>query len=142
MNGLRKKYKQLHFEINVSCTFTFYPAFLMKGNLFLKLEAQTNSKNKPTFLNVNFLDTFCICSRKNEVKWCLCFNTSYITYFWYSLCRKLTKSLVWHGFGKIFTHAIWLVSPDTPHFCSAISWKTEISWFFLLMQNPEKGSDL
>ena len=40
----------------------------MKGNLFLKLEAQTNSKNKPKFLNINFLDTFCICSRKNGEK--------------------------------------------------------------------------
>ena len=36
----------------------------MKGNFFLNLEAQRNSKNKPKFLNVNFLDTFCVCSRK------------------------------------------------------------------------------
>ena len=38
----------------------------MKGNLFLKLEEKTNSKNKPKFLNVTFLDTFCIYSKK---KW-------------------------------------------------------------------------
>ena len=37
----------------------------MKGNLFSKLEDQTNSKNKPKFLSDIFLDTFCICSRKN-----------------------------------------------------------------------------
>ena len=36
----------------------------MKGNVFLKLEAQINSKNKPKCLNANFLDTFCICSKK------------------------------------------------------------------------------
>ena len=53
----------------------------MKGNLFLKLEGKANSKNKPKFLNITFLDTFCICSRKNGGKWCLCFNTSYFTYF-------------------------------------------------------------
>ena len=82
----------------------------MKGNLFLNLEAQKNSKNKPEFLNVNFLDTFCICSRKNEGKWCVCFNASYFKYFWYSLCRKLTKSLALHDFGEIFA--------DAPRFCS------------------------
>ena len=38
----------------------------MKGNLFLKLEGQTNSKNKPNFLSITFLDKFWICSRKNE----------------------------------------------------------------------------
>ena len=38
----------------------------MKGNLFLKLEEKTSSKNTPEFLNVTFLDTFCICSRKNR----------------------------------------------------------------------------
>ena len=37
----------------------------MKGNLFLKCKAQTKGKNKPKFLNINFLDTFCICPRKN-----------------------------------------------------------------------------
>ena len=92
----------------------------MKGNLFLKLKGQTNNKNKLKFLNVTFLNKFCICSRENGGKWCLCFNTSYFTYFWYSLCRKLTKSLALHGFGEIFTHAIWLISPDTPRFCSTI----------------------
>ena len=38
----------------------------MKGNLFLKLKGQTNSKNKQKFLNVTFLNKFCICSRKIE----------------------------------------------------------------------------
>ena len=109
--------------------FHILTSFLMKGNLFLKLEAQTNSKNKPKFLNINFLDTFCTCSRKNGEKWCLCFNTSYFTYFWYSLCRKLTKSLASQGFGEIFTHAVWLISPDTPHFSLTIFRKIEILWF-------------
>ena len=110
-------------------------------NLFLKVERQTNSKDKPKFLKVNFLDTFCICSRKNGGKGCPCFNTSYITYFRYSLCRKLTKGLALHGFGEIFTHAIWLISPHTPHFCSTILRKIKISWFYFLMQNPEKRPD-
>ena len=104
----------------------------MKGNLFLNLEAQKNSKNKPEFLNVNFLDTFCICSRKNEGKWCVCFNASYFKYFWYSLCRKLTKSLALHGFGEIFA--------DVPRFCSAIFRKSEISlFFFLICKTPKRG---
>ena len=88
------------------------------------------------------MDTFCICSWKNGGKWCLCFNTSCFTYFWYSLWRKLTKRLALHDFREILTHAIWLISPDTPRFCSAIFRKTESSWFFLLMQNPEKRPDL
>ena len=37
----------------------------MKGNLFLKLEWKRNSKNKSKILSITFLDTFCICSRKN-----------------------------------------------------------------------------
>ena len=37
----------------------------MEGNLFLKFEGQANSQNKRKILNVTFLDTFCICSRKN-----------------------------------------------------------------------------
>ena len=37
----------------------------MKRDLFLKLKGQTNSKNKSEFLNVTFLDTFCICLWKN-----------------------------------------------------------------------------
>ena len=45
----------------------------MKGNLFLKLEGKANSKSKPKFLNVTFLDTFGICSGKNGGKWCFCF---------------------------------------------------------------------
>ena len=40
----------------------------MKGNLFLKLEGKANSKNKPNFLNVTFLDTFCNFSTKNGGK--------------------------------------------------------------------------
>ena len=92
----------------------------MKENLFLKLEGKTNRKKKPKFLNFTFCGTFCICSVKNGRKWCLCFTTSYFAYFWYSLWRKLTKSLALHGFGKIFTHAIWFISPDTPRFCSPI----------------------
>ena len=36
----------------------------MKGNLFLKPEGQTNTKNKPKFLHVTFLNKFCICSKK------------------------------------------------------------------------------
>ena len=51
----------------------------MKENLILELEGQTNRKNQPKSLSVTFLDTFCICSRKNGGKWCLCFNTSYFT---------------------------------------------------------------
>ena len=102
-------------------------------NLFLKVEPQTNSKDKPKFLNVNFLDTFCICSRKNGGKGCLCFNTSYITYFRYSLCRKLTKGLALHGFGEIFTHAIWLISPHTPYFCSTI-----LPGFTFLCKTPKR----
>ena len=64
----------------------------MKGNLFVKLGSQTSSKNKPKFLNVTFLNNFCICSIKNWGKWCVYVNKSYSTYFWHSLCRKLTKS--------------------------------------------------
>ena len=105
----------------------------MKGNLFLNLEAQKNSKNKPEFLNVNFLDTFCICSRKNEGKWCVCFNASYFKYFWYSLCRKLTKSLALHGFGEIFAdHHV------SVHFSE--EWNLLV--FLSHMQNPEKRPDL
>ena len=114
----------------------------MKGNLFLKLKGQTNSKNKPKFLNVTFLNKFSICSRKNGGKWCVCFNRSYFTYFWHSLCGKLTKSLALHGFGKIFTHSVWFINPDTPRFWLAIFRKTEISWFFFLIQNPKKRSIL
>ena len=57
------------------------------------MRAKQREKNKPKFLNVTFLNTFCICSRKNGEKWWLCFNASYFTYFLYSLCRKLTKNL-------------------------------------------------
>ena len=78
----------------------------MKGNLLLKLEGKTNSKNNQKFLNVTFLDTFCICSRKNGGKWCLCFNTSYFAFFGYNLYRKLTKSLALHSFEEIFDHSI------------------------------------
>ena len=77
----------------------------MKRNLFLKSEAQTNSNNKPKFLNVNFLDTFCVCLKKMRENVSV-FHTSYFTYLGYSLCRKLTKSLVLHRFGEIFAHAI------------------------------------
>ena len=72
----------------------------MKENLFLKLEGKTKSKNKPKILSVTFLDTFCTSSRKNAAKGCLSLNTSYFTYFSYSLCRKLTKSLALLGLGK------------------------------------------
>ena len=54
---------------------------LMKGNLFLKLEGQTNCKNKLKFLNVTVLNKFCICSRKNGGKWGVCFNKYYFTFF-------------------------------------------------------------
>ena len=36
----------------------------MKGNLFLKLKGQTNSKNKPKFLNVTFLNKFALVQEK------------------------------------------------------------------------------
>ena len=36
----------------------------MKVNLFLKLEAQTNSKNKPKFLNVKFWTHFVFVQEK------------------------------------------------------------------------------
>ena len=95
-----------------------------------------------TILNVTFLDTCCICSRKNGGKWCLCFNTSYFTYFWHSFCRKLTKSLALHGCGEIFAHPIWFISSDTSGFCSPILRKTEIFCIFFFMQNLEKRSYL
>ena len=79
----------------------------MKGSFF------TNSKNKPNFLNVTFLDTFCNCSTTNGGKFCLCFNTSHFTYIWHRLCRKLTKKLALQGFEETFTHAIRLINPDT-----------------------------
>ena len=78
----------------------------MKGNLFLKLEGKTNSKNNPKFLNVTFLDTFCICSRKNGGKWCLRLIQPILHFFGYNLCRKLTKSLALHSFEEIFDHSI------------------------------------
>ena len=71
----------------------------MKGNHFVKLEGKTKGKNKQNLLNVTFLDTYCICSRKNLGKWCLSFNKFYFIYFRYSLCRKLKRSLALHGFG-------------------------------------------
>ena len=40
--------------------------FFKDRKVFLKLEGQTNRKNKPKFLNITFLDTFCIYSRKME----------------------------------------------------------------------------
>ena len=72
---------------------------------------------------------FVFVQEKNGRKWCLCFNISYFTYFRYSLCRNLTGSSALHGFGEIFTHAIWLISPDTLRFSSDILRKTEMSWF-------------
>ena len=48
----------------------------MKVNLFLELEGQANSKNKPKFLNVTFLDTFSIFQKKNGGKWYLCFKVA------------------------------------------------------------------
>ena len=107
----------------------FLASFFNESELFSKTWGPNKSKNKPKFLNVNFFDTLCICSRKNGGNRCLCFNTSYFTYFWYSLCRKLTKSLASQGFGEIFTHAVWLISPDTPHFSLTIFRKIEILWF-------------
>ena len=53
----------------------------MKGNLGLKLEGKTKSKNKPKILDVTFWDRFCTSSRKNGAKGCLCLNISYFTYF-------------------------------------------------------------
>ena len=88
--------------------FHIITSFLNEREPFSKTWGKNKQQKTPKFLNFTFLDTFCICSRKNGGKWCLCFNTSYFTYFWYSLCRKLIKCLDLHCFGEIFTHAIWL----------------------------------
>ena len=45
--------------------FLIITSFFDERGPFSKLEAQANSKNKPKFLNITFLDTFCICSREN-----------------------------------------------------------------------------
>ena len=78
----------------------------MKGNLFLKLEGKTNSKNNPKCLNVTFLDTFCICSRKMGENGVCALIQPILHFFGYNLCRKLTKSLALHSFEEIFDHSI------------------------------------
>ena len=110
----------------------------MKGNLVLKLAGKTKSKSKPKILNVTFLDTFCTSSRKNGAKGCLCLNISYFTYFWYSLCRKLTKILALHVWGNI--HACNDLSVLIHHsfvrpFCGSLKSPS----FSSLYKTPKRG---
>ena len=58
----------LHSVIQLVCVFSLGVDVSMPCEILLKI--------KTKFLNVTFLDTFSICSRKNGGKWCLCFNTS------------------------------------------------------------------
>ena len=75
-------------------------------NLFPKLERQTNSKDKRHLLNVKFLDTFCICSRKKWGETSVCALLHPILHTFDTTYDKNLQSLALQGLGEIFTHAI------------------------------------
>ena len=120
--------------------FHIITSFFIERKPFSKTWGKINSKNKPKSLNVSFLDTFCICSKKKKKKkkgggkWCLFFNTSSFRYFWYSLCRKLTKSLALHGFEEIFTHVL-----IHQVFVCQVCGRLKSPGFSSLYKNPKRG---
>ena len=92
----------------------------MKGNLFLKLEGQTYSKNEPKFLSVSFLDTFCISSRKNGRKWCLCFNKFNLHAFdtdYAEINKKFSFTRLWENIHPCnITYQSWYITFLFGHF--------------------------
>ena len=100
------------------------------------MRAKQTAKTNQNFKS-HFLDTFW--GEMGE-EWCLCFNASYFTYFWYGLCWKLTKSLALQGFEEIFTPCkTTYQSRYTTFLFSHFLQEWNLLGFFSLYKTPKRG---